>query len=162
MYVTVARRNWPEMSFQSSRLKGCPPPQWLSWRVGLVIRRLRLRPLPGIQHSFMKTDHEIISTVIRSLPLIEEGQLSVSVERMCTIMVKPGQVIWPRSTWPHGIKGCPGKYFSYLPKETYVVGTYLKHLSNMILIRQRTERIFWKNRENVSHTRTKTLGPTVS
>ena len=33
------------------------------------------------------TDHEIFSTVIRSLPLIQEGQLSVSGERMCTILV---------------------------------------------------------------------------
>ena len=36
------------------------------------------------QHSFMKIDHEIISTVIVSLPPIHEGQLSVSGERMCT------------------------------------------------------------------------------
>ena len=33
------------------------------------------------------TDHEIFSTVILSLPLIQEGQLSVSGERMCTILV---------------------------------------------------------------------------
>ena len=32
-------------------------------------------------------DHEIFSTVILSLPLIQEGQLSVSGERMCTILV---------------------------------------------------------------------------
>ena len=32
-------------------------------------------------------DHEIFSTVILSLPLIQEGQLSVSSERMCTILV---------------------------------------------------------------------------
>ena len=31
--------------------------------------------------------HEIFSTVILSLPLIQEGQLSVSGERMCTILV---------------------------------------------------------------------------
>ena len=30
---------------------------------------------------------EIFSTVILSLPLIQEGQLSVSGERMCTILV---------------------------------------------------------------------------
>ena len=34
-------------------------------------------------------DHEIFSTVILSLPLIQEGQLSVSCERMCTVLVKP-------------------------------------------------------------------------
>ena len=32
-------------------------------------------------------DHEIFSTVILSLPLIQEGQLSVSGKRMCTILV---------------------------------------------------------------------------
>ena len=32
-------------------------------------------------------DHEIFSTVILSLPLIQKGQLSVSGERMCTILV---------------------------------------------------------------------------
>ena len=37
--------------------------------------------------SFMEIDHEIFSTVILSLPLIQEGQLSVSGERMCTILV---------------------------------------------------------------------------
>ena len=41
----------------------------------------------GQQHSFGEIDHEIFSTVILSLPLIQEGQLSVSGERMCTILV---------------------------------------------------------------------------
>ena len=44
-------------------------------------------PSRGRQHSFMEIDHEIFSTVILSLPLIQEGQLSVSGERMCTILV---------------------------------------------------------------------------
>ena len=53
-------------------------------------------PRRGRQHSFVEIDHEIFSTVILSLPLIQEGQLSVSGERMCTILVncletKPGQ-----------------------------------------------------------------------
>ena len=39
------------------------------------------------QHSFVEIDHEIFSTVILSLPLIQEGQLSVSGKRMCTILV---------------------------------------------------------------------------
>ena len=39
------------------------------------------------QHSFVEIDHEIFSTVILFLPLIQEGQLSVSGERMCTILV---------------------------------------------------------------------------
>ena len=41
----------------------------------------------GFQYSFVEIDHEIFSTVILSLPLIQEGQLSVSGERMCTILV---------------------------------------------------------------------------
>ena len=40
---------------------------------------------PGRQHSFVQTDHEIFSKVV--LPLIQEGHLSVSGERMCTILV---------------------------------------------------------------------------
>ena len=44
-------------------------------------------PHQGRQHSFVEIDHEIFSTVIISLPLIQEGQLSVSGERMCTILV---------------------------------------------------------------------------
>ena len=64
-------------------------PQWLRWMrrptgdqeiVGSTPRRSR-------QHSFVETDHEIFSTVSLSLPLIQEGQLSVSDERMCTILV---------------------------------------------------------------------------
>ena len=41
----------------------------------------------GRQHSFVEIDREIFSMVILSLPLIQEGQLSVSGERMCTILV---------------------------------------------------------------------------
>ena len=44
-------------------------------------------PCRGRQHSFVEIDHEIFSTVILSLPLIQEGQLSVSGERMSTILV---------------------------------------------------------------------------
>ena len=46
-----------------------------------------VNPRRGRQHSFVEIDHEIFSTVIISLPLIQEGQLSVSGERMCTILV---------------------------------------------------------------------------
>ena len=52
------------------------------WRPGFNPRR-------GQQHSFVEFDHKIFSTVILSLPLIQEGQLSVSGERMCTILVNP-------------------------------------------------------------------------
>ena len=40
-------------------------------RVRLVIRRLRVRPPPGRQHSFVEeVDHEIFSAVMSYLPLI--------------------------------------------------------------------------------------------
>ena len=43
--------------------------------------------MPRRQHSFVEIDHELFSTVILSLPLIQEGQLSVSGERLSTILV---------------------------------------------------------------------------
>ena len=45
------------------------------------------KPRRGWQHSFVEIDREIFSTVIHSLPLIQERQLSVSGKRMCTILV---------------------------------------------------------------------------
>ena len=53
------------------------------WRAG----GSGFNPRRGRQHSFVGIDHEIFSMVILSLPLIQEGQLSVSGERMCTILV---------------------------------------------------------------------------
>ena len=53
------------------------------WRPG----GRRFNPGHGRQHSFVEIDHEIFSTVILSLLLIQEGQLSVSGKRMCTILV---------------------------------------------------------------------------
>ena len=44
-------------------------------------------PPPGLQHSLIEIDHEICSTVILSLPLTQEGHLSVSDERISTILV---------------------------------------------------------------------------
>ena len=55
--------------------------------VRLETRRSRVQSRRGRQHSFVEIDHEIFSTVILSLPLIQEGQLSVSGEKMCTILV---------------------------------------------------------------------------
>ena len=49
------------------------------WRLG----GREFNPHRGRQHSFVGIDHEIFSTVI----LIQEGQLSVSGKRMCTILV---------------------------------------------------------------------------
>ena len=51
-------------------------------------------PCRGRQHSFVEIDHEIFSTVILFLPLIQEGQLSVSGERMCTILVNVGHDLY--------------------------------------------------------------------
>ena len=42
---------------------------------------------PDRQHSFVEIDHEILSLVIHSFLLIQEGQLSVSGKRMYTILV---------------------------------------------------------------------------
>ena len=41
-------------------------------------------PRRGRQHSFVEIDHEIFSKVILTLPLIQEGQLSVLGEIMLT------------------------------------------------------------------------------
>ena len=49
-----------------------------TWRYGI---------LKDLHNWYERTDHEIFSAVILSLPLIQEGQLSVSGERMCTILV---------------------------------------------------------------------------
>ena len=47
----------------------------------------------SLQHSFMEIDLEIFSMVILSLRLIQEGQFSVSSERMCTILVNCFRVL---------------------------------------------------------------------
>ena len=47
------------------------PTDWIPGGRGFNPRRVR-------QHSFVEIDHEIFSTVILSLPLIQKGQLSVS------------------------------------------------------------------------------------
>ena len=70
----------------------------ISWKVPAPVAQLDapsdwrpggrgFNPRRGRQHSFVEIDHEMFSTVILSLPLIQEGQLSVSGERMCTILV---------------------------------------------------------------------------
>ena len=46
-------------------------------------------PRWGQQQSSMKIDHEIFSLVIFSLLLIQEGQLSVCGNRMCTSTCYP-------------------------------------------------------------------------
>ena len=78
---------WPKSTssalnvrFQVSVAQLDAPSDWRPGGRGFNPRRDR-------QHSFMKIDHAIFSTVILPIPLIQEGQLSVSGERMCTILV---------------------------------------------------------------------------
>ena len=52
--------------------------------VRLVFRRSRVRSSGPAKHSFVKIGHEIFSTAIISLLLIQVGQLSVTCERMGT------------------------------------------------------------------------------
>ena len=73
-------------------------------------------------------DHEIFSTIMLSLPLIQEGQLSVSGERMRKILVNRLEtynacpiIVWLgtllRSTWPHWVD------LAIQPQQTCDVGT---------------------------------------
>ena len=59
--------------------------RWLSQMlVRLANRNRRFDPRRARQHSLVEIDHEIFSTFILSFPLIQEGQLSISGERMCS------------------------------------------------------------------------------
>ena len=64
-------------------------PRWLSWMRCPTGDQEVAGSTPAEVGNilFVEIDHEIFSTVILSLPLIQEGQLSVSGERMCTILV---------------------------------------------------------------------------
>ena len=53
------------------------------WRPG----GRRSNPRRCRQSSFVEIDHEIFSTLILSLPLIQEGQLSVSGKKIRTLLV---------------------------------------------------------------------------
>ena len=72
---------WPWPHFQLASVAQLDAPS--DWRPG----GRGFNPRWGRQHSFVEIDHEIFSTVILSLPLTQEGQLSVSGKRMCTILV---------------------------------------------------------------------------
>ena len=79
------------------------PSDWRPGGRGFNPRQGRQHSLVEIDHQIFSTvilsllliqegqlsvfDHEIFSTVILSLLLIQEGQLSVFGERMCTILV---------------------------------------------------------------------------
>ena len=81
-FVSLSNNSTPLMS-----LTHLCRPRWLGCAVRLETGGHRFNPRRGRQHSFVEIDHEIFSTVILSLPLIQEGQLSVSGERMCAILV---------------------------------------------------------------------------
>ena len=73
-------------------------------RVRLLIRRLQVlyysTQMSGQQHSSVDIYHEVFSTIIRSLPLIQEGQLSVSGERRCTPLVNSSEELaFPVKIW---------------------------------------------------------------
>ena len=57
-----------------------------------------LPPLPpppySSQHSFVEIDHEILSMVILSLPLIQEGQLSVLAKPAQKSVVRQTDCAW--------------------------------------------------------------------
>ena len=76
----AAKHDSDELSMPASVAQLDAPSDWRPGGRGFNPRR-------GRQHSFVEIDHELFSTVILSLPLIQEGQLSVSGERMCTILV---------------------------------------------------------------------------
>ena len=78
--MSVTSENVPSDILPASVAQLDAPSDWRPGGRGFNPRR-------GRQHSFAEIDHEIFSTVILSLPLIQERQLSVSGERMCTILV---------------------------------------------------------------------------
>ena len=91
MYLSI--NHWTDNLMCNKAFKDCvkPTEDYLSppasvaqldalsnWRPG----GRGFNPRWGRQHSFVEIDHEIFSTVILSLPLIQEGQLSVSGKRL--------------------------------------------------------------------------------
>ena len=68
------------------------------------------------QHSFVEIDHKIFSMGILSLPLTQEGQLSVSGERMCTILVNLLCPVYMHKFAPRG---------KYTPRGKLVMRTHL-------------------------------------
>ena len=95
MYVVQSFSKYTFMQASVALLDA--PSDWRPGRRGFNTRRGRQHSFVEIDHEIFSTvilfhsliDHEIFSTVILSHPLIQEGQLSVSDERMCTILVNP-------------------------------------------------------------------------
>ena len=78
--LSIQWLSWWSVRFMASVAQLDAPSDWRPGGRGFNPRR-------GRQHSFVEIDHEMCSKVILSLPLIQEGQLSVSGERMCTLLV---------------------------------------------------------------------------
>ena len=75
-----------ECHVKTDHCMNAPGPRWLSW----MRRPTRDHEVAGstpAEVGNILSWRLIICTVILSLPLIQEGQLSVSGERMCTILV---------------------------------------------------------------------------
>ena len=85
--------------FQQVNFTSClSQPRWLNWMCVLT-RSLQVRPPLDGQHSFEEIDHEIFSSVILSLLLFQEGQLSDSGERMPTVLVNRLGLSCPVKVW---------------------------------------------------------------
>ena len=87
VYVTLLKIDIPSLTDLDS-MTNIDITSWiqlkLSWmRIRLVFRRLRVRS-SSLQHYFVEMGHEIISTAILSLLMIQVRQLSITGERMCT------------------------------------------------------------------------------
>ena len=82
VYRRIYHRKFFLLSNQTAGLGGSVGYSF-DWRPG----GREFNPRRGWQHSFVEIDDEIFSTVILSLPLIQEGQMSVSGKRMFIILV---------------------------------------------------------------------------
>ena len=87
--MQIMKQNYFNQKTSIKRQVNMYRPRWLSWmRCPTGDQEVAgFSPRRGRQHSFVEIDREIFSAVILSLPLIQEGQLSVSGERMYTILV---------------------------------------------------------------------------
>ena len=74
-----------QLSFRDSKTsKQNSRPQLLSRMHVRQVTGRAFDPRRARQHYFVEIDHKIFSIVFFSLPLTQEGELSVSGERMCT------------------------------------------------------------------------------
>ena len=96
-------------------------------------------PRRGRQHFFMEIDHEIFSTVILSLPLIQEGQLSDSGERMCTILVNYLEdYACPVNVWLDKLTALDMSLFGWLGRKP-------QHKQTISIRSKKWKVTFWQN-----------------